>query len=584
MRNRGRAGLWFVFLLAFVLPAFSANFTASLDRSSVVLGEQVTLTLKFEDGQPQEISNLPQVDGLRIASGVNQSASSVFNGNTQTTVYSYSVALEPMRLGDFVIPPFRAKVNGQALSSQPLHLKVIASDPTAPSPTFADKMGFLWISIPKTNLYINEPVVAEFRIYLRSDVHRYGNLQLSPSGNGLTFSKFSEGQQYQRRVGSAVFTVVPLSVAITPVKTGTLSLAAINGSIVLNSRDPMDIGDFFGPPSRPQQVALTSPQLDFQVSPLPSDHVPPDFNGAVGSYTMKVSAGPTNLVAGDPITLRIEISGQGALDSLAMPDLSTWQNFKTYPPTSKVNASDSLGIQGSKSFEEIVTPQNSDVKSLPAVSFSFFDPEQKSYRTLTQPATPLIVRAANPGVMPAIAAGTHPDNSRPTPDVIPIKQHLGAVAEITPPLVQQSWFLALQSVPAFALLSCVIWRKRKETLANNPRLRRHRHVAQAVREGLQELRNFATQNNSDEFFATVFRLLQEQLGERLDLPASAITEAVIDERLRPGGVSEGTLTSLHELFHSCNIARYAPVRSSQELAAIIPKLEGVLNELRDWKA
>ena len=573
-----------MFLLAFTLRAFSASFTASLDRSTVVLGEQVTLTLKFEDGQPQEISNLPQVDGLRIASSVNQSVNSVFTGNTQTTVYSYSLALEPTRLGDFVIPPFTAKVNGQTLSSQPLHVKVIASDPTAPPPTFAGKMGFLWISLPKTNLYINEPVVAEFRVYLRSDVHRYGNLQLTPSGNGLTFSKFVEGPQYQRRVGSAVFTVVPLSMAITPVKTGTVSLDPVNGSIVLNARDPMDIGDFFGPPTTPQQVALTSPKLDFDVSPLPSDHVPPNFSGAVGSYTMKVSAGPTNLVAGDPITLRIEISGRGALDSLAMPDLSGWQNFKTYPPTSKVNASDALGIQGSKSFEEIVTPQNSDVRTLPAISFSFFDPEQKSYRTLTQPATPLIVRAATPGVMPAIAAGTHTDNSRPAPDVIPIKQHIGAVAEISPPLVQQPWFLALQGVPAFALLSCVIWRKRKETLANNPRLRRQRQVAQLVREGLQDLRNFAAQNKSDEFFATVFRLLQEQLGERLDLPASAITEAVIDERLRPGGVSEATLASLHELFQSCNIARYAPVRSSQELAAVIPKLDRVLNDLRDWKA
>jgi len=40
------------------------------------------------------------------------------------------------------------------------------------------------------------------------------------------------------------------------------------------------------------------------------------------------------------------------------------------------------------------------------------------------------------------------------------------------------------------------------------------------------------------FFATLFRLLQEQLGERLELPASSITEAVIEEHLRPRGVPE----------------------------------------------
>jgi BatD DUF11 like domain len=581
--RHGRPWLWFVLYLAFASTAISATFTASLDRDTIVLGEQVTLTLKFEDGQPQGPLSLP-VDGLRIASTPEQSISSVFADGKQTTVYSYSVALDATHVGDFVIPPFHVTVNGQALSSQPLRVKVVASDPSAPSPANADKMAFLAIELPRTNLYLNEPVVATLRIYLRSDVRRYGNLQLAPEGNGLTFSKFAEGQQYQRRVGNVDFTVVPLSLAITPVKTGTVSLDPIKGSIVLNGRDPMDIGGFFGPPSRPQQAPLTSDRVDFQVSPLPSDNVPPGFNGAVGSYTMKVTAGPTNVVAGDPITLHIEISGRGALDSLALPNEAGWENFKAYPPTSKVNTTDSLGIQGSKSFEEIVTPQNSDVKALPPVVFSFFDPGQKRYRTLTQPALPLIVRAATPGAMPALAAGAHPENPAPKPDVIPIKQHLGAVAQISPPLVRQPWFLALQGVPAFALLTCLIWRKRKETLANNPRLRRQRQVAQLIREGLQDLRNRAAENKSDEFFATLFRLLQEQLGERLDLPASAITEAIIDERLRPGGLPETTRASLHELFQTCNLARYAPIRSSQELAAIIPKLENVLNELREWKS
>src|SRR5262249_9656627 len=151
-----------------------------------VLGEDVTLTLKFEDGQPQELSDLPQVDGLRIASSVNRSASSVFGGGTQTIVYSYSVALEPTRVGEFVIPPFRAKVNGQPLVSQALHLKVLESDPSAPPVANAGKPAFLWIVFPKTNLYINEPLIAEFRIYLRSDIRRPGNLQLLPEGNGLT--------------------------------------------------------------------------------------------------------------------------------------------------------------------------------------------------------------------------------------------------------------------------------------------------------------------------------------------------------------------------------------------------------------
>jgi hypothetical protein len=98
------------------------------------------------------------------------------------------------------------------------------------------------------------------------------------------------------------------------------------------------------------------------------------------------------------------------------------------------------------------------------------------------------------------------------------------------------------------------------------------------------LRRLAAENKSDDFFATLFRLLQEQLGERLDCPASAITEAVIEERLRPRGVPEATLNALRELFQTCNLARYAPIRSSQELAALIPRLETSLRELQNLKA
>ena len=581
MLNRGRRGLGFVLLFALVSTGYSANFTASLDRNSIVVGEQVTLTLEFKDGQPQDVSDIPPIDGLQRVSSWNQSSSvSIVNGE-QSMVITYSLELAPTRVGEFVVPTFHVKMNGQNFESPPIRLKVIASDPSAPPPSFDAKPAFLWIVLQKTNLYVNETTVGEFRIYVRSDMRLSPTLELTPDGNSLTFSKFAQGAIYQRRVGNAVFRVVPLHMAITPLRSGNLSINPINGSIILNNPDPMDFARFFAPPPQPVRASLTFGKIDLQVSPLPSENVPPGFNGAVGNYAMSVTAGPTNVVAGDPVTVRIQISGHGSLDSLVLPQQSGWDNFKIYPPTSKVNSSDQLAIDGNKTFEEIVTPQNSDIRALPPLSFSFFDPEQKKYRTLTQGPTALQVRAATPGAMPAMANTSHAEGASPAPDILPIKQHIGMVAELRPPLIQQPWFLTLQGVPAIALICAVVWRRRKDSLANNPRLRRQRQVEQLIRQGLGELQNRAAQNNSDEFFATLFRLLQEQLGERLDLPASSITEAVIEEQLRPRGVSEEILTPLQEMFQTCNLARYAPIKSSQELAAIIPKLESLLNQLRE---
>ena len=73
------------------------------------------------------------------------------------------------------------------------------------------------------------------------------------------------------------------------------------------------------------------------------------------------------------------------------------------------------------------------------------------------------------------------------------------------------------------------------------------------------------------------------MGERLNSPASSITEAVIEERLAPLGAPEPVLNDLRELFQFCNQARYAPIRGSAELNSVIGQFEKVIGELRGLK-
>ena len=65
--------------------------------------------------------------------------------------------------------------------------------------------------------------------------------------------------------------------------------------------------------------------------------------------------------------------------------------------------------------------------------------------------------------------------------------------------------------------------------------------------------------------------------------ASAYSLSVIPLFVLMGSVAaRGNMAA--ELFQACNLARYAPVQSSQELAALIPKLEGVLRDLQQLKS
>jgi hypothetical protein len=334
-----------------------------------------------------------------------------------------------------------------------------------------------------------------------------------------------------------------------------------------------------------KQVSLATETLTAESLPLPVENVPANFNGAVGDYQLTATVGPTNVTVGDPVTVRVQISGRGALDAIQLPDQTALNNFKIFPPTTKTEISDQLGLEGRKTFEEIVTPQNADVREWPQFSFSFFNPDDGKYHTLTQPAVPLIVKAAGATPMPTIAANKNSANENQTPqDILPIKNDLGTLETKTVPIIARPAFLAAQTLPILAFLAVFIWRRRTDNLANNPRLRRKLAVEKLLQNGITDLRKFAEQNNSEEFFALLFRLLQEQLGERLDCPATAITENVVEENSILRNAPETTRNDLRELFQLCNQARYAPVRGTSELNSVAAQFEKAIQELQNIKA
>jgi len=578
-------------MLSPTVVARAASFTAALDRDTVTLGEPVTLSLTFEGGQSKNVPT-PQVPGLQIVqTGTSQNMSFINGAMSSTVTITFSVLAR--QVGEFTIPALSADVNGQQLFTLPLKLTVLkASAPAATTVSSGSEVAFLKFSFPKIKVYAGQSAVGRLELYLRDDVQDLRNFQLTDAPtDGFRAGKTVELQNQRRRVqvGNRVYTVIPLALPLTTVRTGPLTLGPFTATVVVvlpareQGGDPF-FRQFFNQ-GQQKQLSLASEPVSVESVPLPEPGKPGSFNGAVGDFTMTATAGPTNLDVGEPITVRVQISGQGALDAVTLPSLEAWRDFKIYPPTTKLETSDPFGFQGTKTFEQIVAPLNSDVHELPALSFSFFNPDDGQYHTLTQAAVPLAVKAAGTTPMPALAADKNaaPESQAPQ-DILPVKNNPGTLTAKSSPLVAQPWFLAAQAVPVLAFLAAFLWRRRAENLANNPRLRRQRAVAQLIHGGLQDLRKFAAENKPDEFFALLFRLLQEQLGERLDCPASAITENVVEDHAALRRAPEGTLAALRELFQLCNQARYAPVRGSSELNSVAAQFEKTIGELQEVQA
>ncbi len=561
-------------------PALAATFTAALDRDTITVGESATLSLKFEGGIPADVPKVPNVAGLSLANNGQSSQFTFVNGQSSSIV-AYNYLVRATQPGEYTIPAISASVEGKTLTSQPLKLKVVKVSEATPESEIIGKNAFLKLVAPKNELYLGEVLPLEIRLYARQ-----GRWKQHPqlSQEGFTVGNTVQQPVTKSLINNLYYNLLVYKTFVIPAKTGKLTLGP--ATMLLAVPHPNARVTPFGEIIDWMDANLATDPLTIDVRPLPTNNVPPDFNGAVGTYSLEAAVATNAVTVGDPITVTVRIKGRGPIDSLTLPSVDQWHDFKIYPPITKVETTDPFGLEGVKTFEQAVIPETIEVKELPPITFSFFDPGQNGYRTVTRPATPIIVRPGNAApAQPTVVATTSQSQSEPAlaTDIVHIKPRVGALAHIRPPLIQQTWFVALQGVPLLAWLTAFIWRRREESLANNPRLRRRRQVAQTVREGLAELRRLAAANQSEAFFATVFRLLQEQLGERLDLPASAITEAVVEDRLRPRGVSAQTLAALQELFQACNQARYAPQQSGQELASLAPKVETALQQLQRLK-
>ncbi|MGA2176226.1 MAG: BatD family protein [Verrucomicrobiota bacterium] len=573
-RRLARAGLALACLLLPALPAWAApKFETSLDRDTIRFGETATLSMNFQDCSPDGQPSLPPISGLEFG-GTGTSTQAMFDGRGFTQTTTYTLELRPTRAGDFTIPALTINLKGARLASRPLKLKVLKA--SAPQPATGNEAAFVRL-LPATNtIYLGQSIPVEVQCYFQDGG---GNFQLPQlNANGFIVGALPRDPQQTRvRVGNGMYHLLIFRVAASATKTGNLTLGPATWGL------DMGFGgrDLFGRFMQAQRLNVSSDAPEIRVLPVPTTGAPPDFNGAIGSFTLaQCEAGPTTVGVGDPITLKIRIAGSGSFGSVTLPaNEQGWREFKTYPPTSKFESSDPLQIDGSKYFEQVISPLNAEIKEIPPFTFSFFDPAAGAFRTLSHPGIALTVRptAATPQPTVIASGAPQPDAAAQNQEIVHIKPEPGAARAPGPPLLFQPLFLTLQAVAPLAWLGALAWRRQKDKLANNPRLRRRRDVARLVSVGLAGLPRLAAANDAEKFYSTVLGLLREQLGERLDLPAPAITEAVLEECK---GLDAPVAPLLRDLFHACDQFRYTPEHTAQELASLIPKVKTALAGLR----
>lgn len=424
-------GLVLVLGLASALAQAAPNVRVEgvLDRRQAVLGQEFTYTVSVisnESVNPEDPS-IPELDGLRV---VNSSTSSSTSSNMSvgpngwqietTQRYDYGFLMIPLRKGTLTLPPFSVRINGQLLKTKPVSLTVVENagglaqggppptiNPGAPAiedvlddpdalfrqllqrrlgappehndlPSNPNEVLFIQTEVDKKEVYEGEQVTANWYILVRGnllslDRTKFPDLkgfwkEIIEEVPALQFSQeVINGQVYRRALLA--------SHALFPIKAGTAKIDEYR----IKGRVQVPTSAFgFG---KDYAFTRASDQVPIKVLPLPQEGKPKDFTGAVGLFQVNAQLDNNVVPAHQPMTLKIRFEGSGNAKMIEMPPID-------WPPGLEMVEVKSESRffkngQSFKQFEFILIPRQAGDLSVPPISVSLFNPENKQYYTRT---------------------------------------------------------------------------------------------------------------------------------------------------------------------------------------------------------
>jgi hypothetical protein len=354
-----------------------------------------------------------QLTGIvpKLSSSVQIVNGKVFQSRTAEFTCQYRLTTD--QVGSVVLGSFQMEQAGVSRSTQAQRIVISKVD--------TNTRVRIRIRLPKTPVYVGQqvPVRVEWwldanladsirqytirsELFDRDDVFDFIGDSLLPNGSrdqGLQIQT-SEGELRlsaeveKRREGSTQYLVIVAERTLVPLRPGHYDLAPATVLVEEVTRWQRDL--FGGRRAAGTRRAIGRDEAHRLIVERPPTQGRPDsFAGAVGrGFSFEVSADRSVVQLGDPITLTLEVKGGGNLAYVGLPDLGVAGALA--PNAFRLPEDDVTGeLDGdTKRFRIPVRVIDDAVREIPALTYSWFDPELGRYeRTESRPIA-LSVRAA----------------------------------------------------------------------------------------------------------------------------------------------------------------------------------------------
>ena len=586
--------------------------------SQVIAGRPFQLT--YTVNQRCRDLNAPEFTDFDVLAGPYSSTSSSisFVNGRRTSSYeqTYTYTLMAQRTGTFTIGPASIKVDGSNYQSNGVRIQVLPED-QQPQQTASQGRGqgqqssqgsqgsqvssenlFVRTITTKTKVHEQEAFMIMYKLYFANvDVAQLTNNTKLPEFTGFLKQELEQGEiqtELEHYNGRNYQTAVLYRTILYPQHSGDITIDPARFEAVLRVQTRQQVrsifDDFFGSYTNVTKM-LTAPGVTIHVAALPGGK-PAGFSGGVGKFNLTPSISQTELQANDAVTIKLDISGSGNMKLLKTPSIDWPEGFEPYDPKVTNNfKTTSSGVSGTKSIEYLAIPRSAGDYTIPAVHFSYFDIEEKAYKTLSTPEYTIHVKrgagssaGSSSGEEGAVVYHAHKEDIKQLGsdiryiDAKPLQRKAKAQSSLI-----DYQYLWLWYVLPLVLAGIVLVVLRKQMLENADITRvRYKRANKVAQKRLKAAAAALKANNKDAFYAAIEQAAWTYLSDRLSIPTADLNKENITSILQQKGVSETLIADVKNVLSTAEFARYAP-STDHAMDDLYTATTNLINNLEDQK-
>jgi hypothetical protein len=570
-------------------------------------GQQFRLTFtvnkRAEDFDPPDMQNFSVLAGPSTSSSTNVS---IVNGKmTKNFQLKYTFILQPNKTGKFTIPPAAVKVDGKEYQSNSVEIEVIDSNGSggtaqqgsgrsekesgSQSKTVkvdGDKL-FVKILVNKKNVYLEEPLVAEIKLYSKLNISGLEKVNF-PNFEGFYKQEIETPtlrQLEKENVNGEIYgTGVLKKYLLFPQKTGKITIdpfevdCIVRQKVESQSRSIFD--DFFGS-YKNVRMPLSSDPVQINVRSLPSGQ-PDNFTGGVGSFELSASLDKNSVKTNEGVTLNLKISGSGNLKVLEPPEVNFPPDLEVYDPkiSDDINISES-GATGTKSIEYLVIPRHEGEYRIPSIEMAYFNPNTRSFHTLqTQPMKLAAARGDEDSAAQVTSSYNRQDVSRIGSDIRYIQTEDFDYRNSGEFVFGSTGFYATYLLGIMAFMGVYFVRRKKVRENADVALMKNKKANKFARRRLKVASKYLKEDEKDNFYEETLKALWGYLSDKLGIEVAELSRDKAREKLIEKQVPEDLTEQFLELIDNCEFARYAPSGGVQKMDELYNQAIYIISKLQ----